>query len=388
MSNIKLYYHSGSKNHGCEAIVRSTVKIINQPVELFSTLPEDDRLYNVDDIVDIIHDKDEEIKRFSWKHIWSSINIKLFKSELKNNEYKKENFLNQVKKDDVYLSIGGDNYCYAGVEKLSYLNQLIHKKGGKTVLWGCSISPEIINSSVKEDLLRYNLIIARESITYNALKDNGIDKNVCLIPDPAFQLDIANIELPKEFEENNIVGINLSPLICKYEEVKGQALLNYERLIQHILETSNYKVALIPHVVKEESNDNEVLKYLYDKFSNTNKVILIEDCNCMELKKYISKCRLFIGARTHATIAAYSTCVPTLVVGYSVKAKGIAKDIFGTYENYVIPVQSLKNENDLINAYEWIKNNEEIIKKHLNDFMPQYREKSLLAGKKVRELAR
>ena len=56
---------------------------------------------------------------------------------------------------------------------------------------------------------------------------------------------------------------------------------------------------------------------------------------------------MFIGARTHSTIAAYSSGVPTLVVGYSVKAKGIAKDLFGTEENYVLPVQALKEENNL-----------------------------------------
>ncbi|MFR4670990.1 MAG: hypothetical protein ACLT69_14285 [Intestinibacter bartlettii] len=66
------------------------------------------------------------------------------------------------------------------------------------------------------------------------------------------------------------------------------------------------------------------------------------------IKGYISRCRLY-RARTHATIAAYSTCVPTLVIGYSVKAKGIAKDIFGTYENYVLPVQYYQIEFDLIN---------------------------------------
>lgn len=56
---------------------------------------------------------------------------------------------------------------------------------------------------------------------------------------------------------------------------------------------------------------------------------------------------MFIGARTHATIAAYSSLVPTLVVGYSVKARGIARDLFGTEKNYVLPVQLLRKEEDL-----------------------------------------
>ena len=95
---------------------------------------------------------------------------------------------------------------------------------------------------------------------------------------------------------------------------------------------------------------------------------------------------MFIGARTHATIAAYSTCVPTLVMGYSIKAKGIAKDLFGKYENYVIPVQSLSKDEDLSLAFDWLHQNEDSIRTHLKEFMPSYCEKSLEAAKELEKL--
>ena len=41
-----MYAHGGSGNHGCEAIVRSTLKILNDvnvKKELFSTKPEEDQ---------------------------------------------------------------------------------------------------------------------------------------------------------------------------------------------------------------------------------------------------------------------------------------------------------------------------------------------------------
>lgn len=385
MTQVNLYYHGGSKNHGCEAIVRSTNKILNTPLCLYSTSPDEDVFYGLDKIMNVKDDKIVDIHKPSLKYYISALNIKLFNSTVKNTQYRRPVLLENVSKDDVYLSIGGDNYCYAGIEQLSDINYIINKNGGKSVLWGCSINPEIITDKVVEDLKRYSMIITRESITYTALKDKGIN-NVYLYPDPAFQLDKQDKELIDGFKENKTIGINLSPLISNYEENKGQAILNYELLIKHIIDTTDYQIALIPHVVKPDSDDNKPLKQLYDKFKDTNRVILINDCNCMELKGYISRCKMFIGARTHATIAAYSTGVPTLVVGYSVKAKGIAKDIFGTYENYVIPVQSLKNGDDLIKAYNWLSENEESIRAHLKEFMPQYCEKALLAGEKVREL--
>ena len=192
------------------------------------------------------------------------------------------------------------------------------------------------------------------------------------------------LPLPKGFKENDTIGINISPLICNYEKSNGNAIKNYENLIRHIINTTSSQIILVSHVVKDDSNDILVIKDLYNKFKDSNRVIILEDYNCQQLKGFISKCRMFIGARTHATIAAYSTCVPTLVVGYSIKAKGIAKDIFGTYKNYVIPVQSLNNENDLIEAFEWLKNNEGYIRKHLENFMPEYCKKALDARTEIR----
>jgi polysaccharide pyruvyl transferase WcaK-like protein len=58
-----------------------------------------------------------------------------------------------------------------------------------------------------------------------------------------------------------------------------------------------------------------------------------------------------VGARTHSTIAAYSSGVKTLVIGYSVKSRGIAKDLFGDYEGYVLPVQELSSPDALVEAY-------------------------------------
>ena len=92
-----------------------------------------------------------------------------------------------------------------------------------------------------------------------------------------------------------------------------------------------------------------------------------------------------MGARTHSTIAAYSTCIPTLVVGYSVKARGIAKDLFGTDENYVLPVQDLKETTDLWNAFQWVYQRKDDIRNHLQEIMPDYIERAKSAGELLKE---
>ena len=181
--------------------------------------------------------------------------------------------------------------------------------------------------------------------------------------------------LPEGFVEGNTVGINVSPLIMEYGD--GSLILqNYEVLIQYILDNTDMAVCLIPHVVWENNDDLKPIELLYQKFSDSGRVCKLGDHNCMELKGYIARCRFFVGARTHATIAAYSTCVPTLVVGYSVKSRGIAMDLFGTDQNYVIPVQNLQKSGELMEAFAWFQKNESEIRDRLTTFIPEYLERA------------
>lgn len=375
MKNCFLYSHGGSGNHGCEAIVRGTQKIIGkEDMIVYSLNKEEDKLYGLDEIVKL-EDQRVSYSKFSLKRIIASLKIRLFKDRSYAEKIPFDHLFNKYGLNDLAISIGGDNYCYSSYEVYEILNKNFNKNRTKTVLWGCSVEPKLIDEKMAEDLGRYSLITTRESISYEAVKK--VNSNTKLIPDPAFQLDKIELPLPEGFELNNTIGINMSPMIMSYETGKGSAMENYENLIQHIIDTTSMQIALIPHVVWKQNDDRKPLKFLYEKFKDTKRVVMLDDYNCMELKGFISRCRMFIGARTHSTIAAYSTCVPTLVIGYSVKAKGIAKDIFGTYENYVLPVQSLSNKDDLINAFEWMKNNENEIRNHLESFMPSYKEKAL-----------
>ena len=106
------------------------------------------------------------------------------------------------------------------------------------------------------------------------------------------------------------------------------------------------------------------LKIFMRNIKHQDVLFLLEDMSCEQLKGYIAKCRFFIGARTHSTIAAYSSCVPTLVVGYSVKAIGIARDLFGIEDNYVISVQSLEKEEDVLNHFRWLCDHEKKLKQN------------------------
>lgn len=369
MNEIFLYQHGGAGNHGCEAIVRSVIKIMDKKINLISFRPNDDKKYGIDKIVNNL---------YSVKYP-SGINFKRIflyfaRHVLKNSKYEYIYMFSKIvnDKDNLLISIGGDLYCGKDTTLLSVINKKI-SRNNKSVLLGCSIEPsKLDDNSIIEDLKKYDAIIARESITYKALINHGISKNVVLCADPAFELDYYFENDIEGFEEGNTVGLNISPLLLNYSGNDDLIRQNFDNLIKYIINNTSYQIALIPHVVWAGVSDFDLLKEYYEKYKNTNRVCLIRDCSCTKLKGYISKCKVFMGARTHATIAAYSTCVPTVVFGYSVKSIGIAKDIFGTTDHYVLPVSGVTNSEQFIESFCWLNENSQEIKKHLLEFIPQY----------------
>lgn len=379
-----LYFNGPATNHGCEAIVRATHKLLGKELTLASFTPEQDEKYNLDQIVQIIDNCGQVLQKNTLKWILYGIHHKLTGSELLYTWFSYEKLFSQIKKGDICLSVGGDNYCYGNQQILAHYNQAIHMRGAKTVLWGCSVEPALLaDEAIARDLARYDLITARESISYEALK--AVNPNTVLVSDPAFALDRVDLPLPDGWVDGKMIGINASPLILDCGN--GTLILDaYRRLIETILAKTDCSIALVPHVVAPGNDDRTVLVKFLEEYRHTNRIVMLEDCNCMELKGYIARCRFFIGARTHATIAAYSSCVPTLVAGYSVKSRGIARDIFGTEEGYVVPVQNLASQQDLADAFYRLWQQENEIRTYLQKKMPDYKNKAYTAGELLRLL--
>ena len=383
---LVMYLHGGSGNHGCEAIVNSTCRMTEELPKLLVTNSEkEDRFYSLEPLCDILQER--KIAEHFFAHVWYYLWRAVFHDPEAFMRYRFRQVLGR-NRAPLYLSVGGDMYCYGLSRKEAIVaNSTFVRAGAKTILWGCSLEPELLQDpEVVEDMKRYTLITPRESITADALRQAGVAGNVKQFPDPAFALEPENIALPERFAAGRTIGINISPMIVRHEKVKGITIANYRRLIDHILQTTDNCVALIPHVMWNNNDDRLTLQELYRGFEAEERVLVFPDMSCQKIKYVISQCRAFIGARTHATIAAYSSCVPTLVVGYSVKARGIARDLFGTEEGYVLPVQALENPEELIQAYDRMMEREQEIRGRLEGMMPEYCAEAKAAGDEIRRI--
>ena len=381
---LLLYPHDGSENHGCEALVRSTVALTGAEAVLASGAPAADRRYGLEACCTVFQER-AAIRKGSPEYLKAALRYHVLGDREAFDRLVFRPVSEAAKGCDAALSIGGDNYCYAAPEYLYLINRQLRKLGVKTVLWGCSIEPALLSGEMQEDLNGYNRIIARESLSFEALR-NRVSAPVSLCPDPAFALKRRETRLPDGFVEGNTVGINVSPLALHHEKTKGAGLENVETLIRLILQKTDMSVALIPHVVRREDDDREPLGALYKRFMATGRVVMAEDRPAEELKDLIARCRFLVAARTHACVAAYSTQVPTLALGYSVKARGIARDIFGSERNYVLPVQSLQRPEDLSDAFFRLLSQETTVREHYAGFMPDYIGRTEKAKRLLEEL--
>lgn len=370
MSQYVIYNHGGSANHGCEALVRTVLGLMGPVQAVYSEAPEQDCRYGIQKLTTVLPAKQPYSKR-SWRFWNAYLHLKWKGDYIPMDTLPYWEAIRRMPEHAVELSIGGDIYCYEDYLKFVRLHEAISKKH-KSILVGCSLEPELFQDPrFREDIGRYDAITARESLTYQALRDAGVP-NVFYLPDSAFTLAQERRPFPDGFDTSNVVGINISPLVLRKEGQKGIVRENFVRLIGYILDQTEYTVAFIPHVVWPDNDDREALRAIRDAVGDSERVTLLEDCNCMQLKGYISRCRFFIGARTHATIAAYSTCVPTLVLGYSIKSRGIAEDLFGTHEHYVVPVQQLERPEEMTVAFQWLQEHEDEIRAKLTAQMPEY----------------
>ncbi len=392
MAKAILYGNGTGENHGCEAITVSTINILDDLFQKYYCTTTN-RKYDLKKSSAIKKYEYCELIEYYYYRKKSLPNLMISKAEralFHTNKFFVSkpwltNYIKALKDCDVALSVGGDNYCNPGVEWLYESHREAIKANVKTILWGASVEGICLkDDEMREDLAKFDLICARESLSYEFLKK--VNGNVRLYPDPAFVLEPEKVELPFS-EDIKTVGINLSPTIMQGEKIPGLVKKNYEVLIRYLLEETDYNIVLIPHVTfSYRYCDYEVLYPFYKENRVTNRIYMIEDMNCRKLKYLISNCDFFITARTHASIAAYSTCVPTVVVGYSIKADGIATDIFGSSDHYVLNRDKLRNDDDLINAFLWMEENGSYIREHLKKVMVDYIPRAYKAFDSVKEI--
>lgn len=314
MKHYLLYAHGGAYNHGSEASVKCDIALLrrispNCRISLSSHFPEQDKQFGID--------ADEIIGR----NMSGTTNEEIYAETI-----------SRITPETVCLSVGGDCYCYPNWQRYAAIHNKAVERGAKDILWSCSIEPSMLDDEMLNVLRTHTLICARESVTFNALKERGLT-NVVQTADIAFTLKPQPTEIPK----GKYIALNLSPLVIRKNQ---NALAAYQQLVDEILGKTDYNIALVPHVEVSVDNDFEALSQLH---GDENRIFRVPvGLSAAEYKFIIGHSELCVAARTHATIAAWSSMVPTVAVGYSAKARGIAEEL-GQGE-FVVDIETLDGD--------------------------------------------
>lgn len=201
--------------------------------------------------------------------------------------------------------------------------------------------------------------------------------------DVAFALPYYECELPQK--DKIRVGFNASGLLWNGGYTGNNQFglsVDYKKYCLDVLsvltESEIYEVHLIGHVISDnlKSNDNDLHAIMELKKKYPMVIVAPSFTNPISAKSYISKMDIFIGARMHATIGAFSSGVPTIPVAYSRKFEGVFSDL---QYGYIIDCCTQSTEEAISKTIQYI-NDRNILKEkmtygshYIEDKLKQYK---------------
>jgi colanic acid/amylovoran biosynthesis protein len=259
-----------------------------------------------------------------------------------------------------------------------------------------SISPFKNDQQIESFLkiaTKAKLITIREKATYQYLVNNlKLPQDVVkLTADPAFLLSPIEKEKARAIlnnygvsKEKPVVAIAPSQGICKFAslEEEDKHLLALKKVIQMITTEFNAEVIIVPHVqeinpmIDDRIIATELMRIL-DYDSNVH--VISGDHTASEFKGLIGLCNLVIAERMHAAIAGLSSGVPTVAVGYSVKAEGIMADlnnIDDLKQGLLIPIEDFLDHTLALKSINFAWENRARIAQHIREELPSVKDRA------------
>ena len=403
---IVLVGNGTNTNRGCEAIARGTLKIFKEitggEVNMTSGV-----IVHTDEAAQIARNVSGEGQpsQFAIRpRLNTSLGIRI-RSKLFNSRrpFTFEKVVEKVRGAGLVLEVGGDNYSldYGKPYAFIDLDNAVRATGVPLAIWGASIGPFSddvgFETEMKKHLSSLEHVFVRETVSFEYLKSLGLS-NITLMADPA-------ILMPPQVPENpswdintfkGAIGLNMSPFQARQLGKNGHAYWETDpselsaladfgsELVRWILQKDERPVLLIPHVMAEEvwNNDHVLLCDIYRRLNAKMKervTVLPDTLNAPQLKWALGQCSVFAGSRTHSTLGAISSGVPTLAFGYSRKAKGLMRDLYGHDEMCL--QGELFDFQSVTSSLQRLIDNETPLRTAIAGVMPLWRERALNAGR-------
>ncbi len=268
------------------------------------------------------------------------------------------------------VASGGDVFSsdYGGLENHLYPLNCAVAAGVPVIFLAQSIGPFRAPAEARAWLRvarRARLTTVRESFSYRYVTDElGLDSaRVRQTADPAFLLEppppprVAELLAHHGIDAGRpVVALAPSCGISRYSRLDpAEHLQAWRSVIDFFTRELGTQVVLIPHVQERQpANDDRILvRELLQLAAHPAVRAADGDYSASELKGIIGACEFAVAERMHAGIAGLSSGVCTVLIGYSVKARGIMSDLqqrIGVSEPLQLPIEDFLREERAIPA--------------------------------------
>ena len=299
-------------------------------------------------------------------YLWGNMEINCIKNEPKKIQFWKK-CQNEFKSSDLILDFSmGDSFADIYGSKrfflASMLKQMAIHSGTKFIMAPQTIGPfskTITKLWAKHILKNCDECFVRDTLSQEYMY-SLCGRKALLTTDVAFSLPYTRVQIEKKSDIIR-VGFNPSGLLwmkktefCSDKFVRVAYQEYVDRLMRAWSNEDNIEVHLITHVFSDDGSgledDMRACMEIHKKYPKT--VIERGVDTPMEIKSLISTMDVFIGARMHATIAAFSSGVATIPFSYSRKFEGLYHDLG---YHYLISGTAMGTDEAVEKTLEWTK---------------------------------
>lgn len=299
--------------------------------------------------------------------------------------------LHLLKRANIVLDIGqGDSFAdiygksrFENIDKIHVLARILKKPYSLLPQTIGPFKDKQIRREAVKSIMNASYVMTRDRQSCDYVKEIAPQhENVQEYIDVAFFLPYKK----KKFDNTKThVGLNISALLWNGGYTGKNELglrCDYQKTIREIIKyfftLDDVVLHLIPHVVSQErhiENDYAISFDLYEEYNSEKLFLAPLFLSPVDAKSYISGLDFFIGARMHATIAAFSSGIPVVPMAYSRKFNGLFVDTLQYH--CLVDMKSMSNNEVLkiiMNSFDKRSEIKSIIDNRLNGVVKERKE--------------
>ena len=218
----------------------------------------------------------------------------------------------------------GDHWGVRPILNMEILTRFYHRRKKPVVLLPQMLGPfqdQTIRESFRRMAANCDLIYARDQVSLEAGKQAAPSAQISLAPD---------ITISTKSGESSPVDTNLIGIVPNIRVVdSGEAPWNESDYLQLLADAAiqcrkaNKKVVLVVH---DKTGQDATLAEKLKQQTGDSTIEILAEPDPLILKNFISGCRFLIGSRFHSLVAALSSNVPAIGIGWAHKYQQLLND--------------------------------------------------------------